>query len=200
MITHSLTQLLLMNRTLAHHSHARVDHSPTSLASKFVNLLITFASTSSNHCHHHVPEEFIFWNYSCYLMFWKKPPICLSVFLLCLPKLSLQAYWDPQCSEASTVFRSIGVLEAACPPLFKYLPLSSIPYSLILSPIFSFLFVLLLHFPHPIHLWIQLSICILLPHLDFWALLEEITLHSSVHIDAISNAWSPAWSRWSFSL
>lgn len=63
-----LTQLLHTSHTLAHHSSVYMAHTPSALASIFLNLLISFASTLAIYSPGHIPEEFIFWNPSFYLI------------------------------------------------------------------------------------------------------------------------------------
>lgn len=97
-----LTQLLHTSHTLAHHSSVYMAHTPSALASIFLNLLISFASTLAIYSPGHIPEEFIFWNPSFYLILrwwcggrrWGGNPIHLSILPLCLPQPSLPAHGD----------------------------------------------------------------------------------------------------------
>lgn len=114
------------------HSNVYMAHTPSALASTFPNLLISFASTLAIYSSGHIPEEFIFWNPSFYLIFWwwcnaGEGGHYSSINLNSLPPSAF-----PSSSQRLQCFESCYVqvtLESVFPP-----PGLTIPYFLIISP------------------------------------------------------------------
>lgn len=92
-------------------------HTPSALASIFLNPLISFASTLAIYSPGHIPEEFILWNPSFYLILFIYQSYLFASLNLLVQLTDTSVFWILCYIQVYYHLESVF-------PLFQYLPAS----------------------------------------------------------------------------